>query len=616
VDYLEYVANTYGIDLLLLIAFIMMAILYLFQYFKSTLLLRKEKQIKEIFSWMTNEPYVIFSDDLKAQYFNQEIKSFLDISHSGTIKNVTKKIFKFEDDPNLKSFSDLISIYSKKAVAGKLYLSNITIKANGKNKHIDIRIVSDNKRVKNKYYGLTIINQSEMHELAKLHYHDVATGLPNRYKAVADINKFANAKNNKFAVAILSIDNYLSLVSTVGYRKALNVTSALASYFSKKYADSDKFQIYSMSDNHFMLLIKNINSKDDALLILKEIKHNFDDFVNTKECNHHLTFSTGISVHPETLSENILSEAYGALFKASKGGGGQVAVSEQLIKKKKINSIEYNEIKKALIDGQFIMFYQPLYDIKKRAIVGAEALLRWMHPQKGVIFPDSYLPMIEKTSFMESLGDYVIEKVAKQLAMWNSLGLKHMQIAINLSLREFETSDYHQKLKGLLDKYKISPSQIKVEITENIAMVDEAYTTTQLNKLREMGVEISLDDFGTGYSSFSMVESLPINTVKIDKSFILDLPVNEEHQTMVKAIIDMAHSMKIKVIAEGVENQNIIDILENYGCDYLQGYHFGKAMPAIKFQNLIKEKGVAPEETFKDSIQFDDNSGIIQVLDT
>jgi len=150
--------------------------------------------------------------------------------------------------------------------------------------------------------------------------------------------------------------------------------------------------------------------------------------------------------------------------------------------------------------------------------------------------------------------------------------------------------NYHEKLKSLLSQYQVNPSQIKIEITENIAMYNETYTVSQISKLKNLGIKISLDDFGTGYSSFSMIESLPIDTLKIDKSFILDITKNKDHQTITNSMIAMAHALGIKVIAEGIENQESAELLQNFGCDYLQGYHLGRPMPVFEFQKLIRQQ--------------------------
>ncbi|MBL0720981.1 MAG: EAL domain-containing protein, partial [Sulfurovum sp.] len=234
-------------------------------------------------------------------------------------------------------------------------------------------------------------------------------------------------------------------------------------------------------------------------------------------------------------------------------------------------------------------YYQPYIDMNSGTIEGAEALIRWKHPDRGLISPIEFIPLAEKTGFIIELGKFVIEEAIKQQKKWELFDFHKLPIAINLSLREIETGDMVDFVEQLLKKYQINPALLNFEITENIGMVNAEVAKKEFLALKKLGVSLALDDFGTGYASFSYLKDFPLDILKIDLTFISNIIANEEHQKIVKAMINLGHNFNLKVIAKGIEDKETHDLIQSYKCDMAQGYYFSKPLPVFEFQELIRK---------------------------
>jgi diguanylate cyclase (GGDEF)-like protein len=571
-------------------ALFLILLFYLYRsYIKISILLERKERLLDVSARLIDHPVIIFSDQNRVVCANRHVQKYIKIKRGDSITEVSLLPFVLIEK-EWKNLSELLEIY-KKSTQDILYLTEITIKIGTEEKPVNIHISSSGTDNNTQYIGLAIFDISDQLELSKIHYQNTTTGLPNHNKAIADIGLMANKMlylNKKFAVVIISIDHFLEIISTIGYSQSLTMVSAIGKYLQKASFQND-LHLYHMTSNNFLLLIPNITTSEESRKIVDTYKEDCEQLLHNKNTGLQFTISAGISLYPDNAIDNLINSAYHALAMATEQGLGYtvVASTDQVAKKESL-PIEYSEIKNALEQEQFTLYYQPIYTAEKRTVISAEALIRWEHPTKGIIAPGQFLPLVEKTGFMKSLSEYVTREAIRQLATWNKLGFKKIQLAINLSMREFETEDYPKLLSALLEKNRVNTSQLKVEITENIAMANETYSTKQFAKLKKLGIDISLDDFGTGYSSFSMLESFPINTVKIDRSFVSDMLQNKDHYTIVKAMIAMIHTLGIKVIAEGIEDSETATTLEELGCEYMQGYHLGKPMPVFEFQELIR----------------------------
>ena len=302
-----------------------------------------------------------------------------------------------------------------------------------------------------------------------------------------------------------------------------------------------------------------------------------------------LNFAAGISLYPEhgTLY-NLLNSAYGSLAQAQERGTNQAIIAGESYAQRANREIQFkNELEEALEAKEFQLYFQPIYDAADRHLIGAEALLRWHHPKRGVITPDLFIPLAERSGLIVELGRYVIDRALQHLSQWNSFELPPVLLAVNLSLRQIESPDFMTMLITLFGKYDIGDSELKFEITEHTSMVNPELTQKRLSEIRELGIGISLDDFGTGYSSFAHLVEFPIETLKIDQVFVRDLPENLTHQHIVSTIVKLAHSLDMTVVAEGVEDERTAVMLHSIGVDYLQGFYFSRPIPKLEFQHLL-----------------------------
>ena len=581
----------YSIEIIIVaITCLIISLLYLYQKHQTKTLLKNKENIFNISSRLVDHPIIIFSDRHQVICANEQIQKFIKAKRGDSIEEIAKlPVFFIEREE--KSLIDLLDMYQEKSVDNILYMTNVRIKSQEEERSVTLRLSGSDGEKGNTYIGVAIFDATEHLELSKIHYQNMTTGLPNHNKAMADIGLMAHRyspSNKRFAVAVISVDNFLEIISIVGYKESLQVVSLIARYLQAVSVKND-LKLYHVTSNNFLLILPNVQTIQESNLLVEKYKTDCEALLHSNNAQLHYTISSGISIYPDNGIENLVNSAYKALLLAKRQGLGYTMIAQADQQNTETEApVKYSEIKRALERGEFALYYQPIYNTEKEAILSAEALIRWMHPTKGIIPPGLFLPLVEKTGFMKHLGEYVSKEAIEQLAIWKKLGFREIQVSINLSLREFETMDYPLILDTLLHNNRINTSQLKVEVTENIAMVNEKYSATQFAKLKKLGIGISLDDFGTGYSSFSMLEAFPIETLKIDRSFVGDMPRNKDHHTIVKAMIAMAHSLGIKVIAEGIEDQKTAEMLEALKCDYMQGYYFGRPMPVFEFQELIR----------------------------
>jgi len=574
----------------IMITTLVLILLYLNQKRQTKVLRQNKENIFMISSRLIDHPVIIFSDTYQVICANEQIQKFIKAKRGDSLEEISKLPI-FLIDGKEKSLIDLLDIYQEKATGDTLYITDVSVSNQRDKKPVSLRLSSAGADKGTVYIGVAIFDATEHLELNKIYYQNTVTGLPNHNKAMADIGLMAHhyaPSNKRFAVAVISIDNFLEIISIVGYKESLHIVSLIARYL-QAVSVKKNLKLYHVTSNNFLLILPHVQTIQESNLLVEKYKTDCEALLHSSNAQLHYTISSGISIYPDNGIENLVNSAYKALLLAKRQGLGYTMIAQADQKNTEVESpIKYSEIKRALEQEEFMLYYQPIYHTKKGTLVGAEALIRWKHPTRGVVPPGLFLPLVEKTGFMKHLGEFVAKEAIEQLAIWKKLGFQEIRVSINLSLREFETMDYPLILDTLLHNNLINTSQLKVEVTENIAMVNEKYSAKQFAKLKKLGIGISLDDFGTGYSSFSMLEAFPIETLKIDRSFVGDMPKNKDHKTIVKAMIAMAHTLGIKVIAEGIEDQKTAEILKALECDYVQGYYFGRPMPVFEFQELIR----------------------------
>lgn len=246
---------------------------------------------------------------------------------------------------------------------------------------------------------------------------------------------------------------------------------------------------------------------------------------------------------------------------------------------------------RALEAEQFVLYFQPQFEIPSGRLIGAEALIRWNHPDLGLVSPGRFIPVAEETGLIVQIGDWVLREACREAVKWRSAGLPGLFVAVNLSAVQFKRGDIEQSIARALDESGLDPAHLELELTESILIRDSENVLSSVKQLKHMGIKLSIDDFGTGYSSLSYLKRFEVDKLKIDQTFVRDLVDNAEDAAIVRAIVQMAHSLGLRTIAEGVETLRVLDVLRGYGCDEVQGFHCGRPMPADAFMEFIAGRG-------------------------
>lgn len=428
--------------------------------------------------------------------------------------------------------------------------------------------------------------------IEKLAYYDSLTGLANRALLGNRIHKtiqISKRDNLKFAILFLDLDHFKLINDTLGHSVGDKLLIHVSDILKSTIREADTLS--RLGGDEFIIIIQDIDSQEDAKKIAIKILQELQSKHNVGPHELYVTSSIGISIYPHDGldSDKLISNADTAMY-AAKHAGRNVYKFYEVSMGNYVNKqldLEQDLIQAIILQDDIEIYYQPKIDAKTKLICGSEALVRWMHPYKGTIYPDDFIHIAESTGLMIRLGNIIVEKSIKQLKEWHKLGHSNIKIAINLSPRQFQDSDLTSFISLMLNKYQVAPNMLELEITETLSMSNLDNTLRILNELKNIGVSIAIDDFGTGHSSLSYLKKFPIDTLKIDRSFIMDIHTNEEDMIIARTIIQMAHSLGLTTIAEGVEEQEHIDILGEMGNDILQGYYFSKPISKDDFTEYL-----------------------------
>lgn len=421
-------------------------------------------------------------------------------------------------------------------------------------------------------------------------YHDYLTELPNRRKfdqKLEELIATSQDHHEHFALYFLDMDRFKfvndTLGSEIGDSLLLKITNRLLSL-------GDHHEVYRIGGDEFIIIQHDLSEKDPQTFgneILRKIQKPF----KVRGYEIHITTSIGISVFPDDgdTVRNLIMNSDAALYRAKELGKNNV---QHLTKS--VNIVPYkrfileNELRNAILKEEFVLNYQPRVDTLSGEIVGAEALIRWNHPEWGVISPADFIPLAEETELINDISDWVINQVIRQLHNWRGMGYQLIPISINLSAKTLMKEGLVNKIQSVLLKYSILPSLIEIEITEDSLIKNEGSTLTTIEQLRELGIAITIDDFGTGYSSIGYLKKFKVDYIKIDRSFIKEILENKEDSTIVQSIILLAKGFQSKIVAENVETEEQLEFLKFLQCHHVQGFLFSKPIPAEHFTTLLK----------------------------
>ncbi|CCO07442.1 EAL domain-containing protein [Desulforamulus hydrothermalis] len=427
--------------------------------------------------------------------------------------------------------------------------------------------------------------------LLHMAYHDALTDLPNRSLfndrlAVA----IAQAARHKKMLAVIFLDlDYFKVVNdTLGHDMGDLLLKGIAHRLTSLLRQGDT--IARIGGDEFTILLNDINRPADASRVAQKIIDNLQEPWVIGNHEFHITTSIGIAIYPTDGRdvETLVKNADAAMYHAKEAGRNNFQFYTPAMNDKSLQRLELeNNLRRALERDEFVVYYQPQVEIATGKIIGAEALVRWQHPHLGMIPPGQFIPVAEDTGLIIAIGEKVLRMACTQNKAWQDGGLPPIRVAVNLSPRQFLQQNFVDKVAQILKDTGMSPRWLELEITESLAMKDVELTEKTLLELRRMGITIAIDDFGTGYSSLSYLKRLPIDTIKIDRSFVWDLSTDPDDTSIVSTIIILAHNLKMKVVAEGVETQEQLNILRQQHCDGLQGYLFSGPLPPDELARLL-----------------------------
>ena len=427
-------------------------------------------------------------------------------------------------------------------------------------------------------------------QLRHLATHDALTGLPNRVlldDRLAQAVAHANRDGQPFAALVVDLDRFKLINDSLGHRAGDVVLDEVSRRLNSVVRDIDT--VARTGGDEFIIVISPSGIPEDAVAIAHRIKEALRAPLRVSTVELHVTCSIGIAYYPTDANsaDSLIARADAAMYCAKQRGRNNVQCFAQGMDEVTLGRVSLESDLHAAIEGrQFELHYQPKPDTQSGDVYSAEALIRWRHPQRGLIAPEEFIPLAEECGLINEIGAWVLREACRQCAEWQRNGLPALRVAVNVAATQFRRGDLLDVIRGALEGAGLAARFLEIELTESAVMTNPEESAAILEQLSRMGVLVSVDDFGTGYSSINYLRRFPIDKLKIDRSFVRDLDC-EVDASIVQAIISLAHSLKLKVVAEGVETPDQLRFLRTLGCDQYQGFHFSPPLPAREFAELL-----------------------------
>lgn len=446
--------------------------------------------------------------------------------------------------------------------------------------------------------------KSSEKRLRYIAYHDSLTGLPNRESFNEHLTSFLSlAKRNKtsLAVMLIDLDRFKRINDTLGHEYGDKLLKLVAQKLQQCVRQSDiparldsliveDGNLARFGGDEFTILLNQLTNLNDAAVVAKRIIDELSKPLMLDDFEVVVTPSIGISVYPDDGDSpvDLLKFADIAMYKAKDNGRHTFNFYSDTFDMSSMARLNLEEdMRQALKQDEFELYFQPKIDINKQCIKGLEALIRWHHPKRGMVSPAEFIPLAEESGLIVKIGEWVLESACQHLQKWQNAGFEMVPLSVNVSGIQFKRTALPEFIAELLEKYQISPDLLEIEITESAIMTDVEDSITRLSEIKAQGISIAIDDFGTGYSSLSYLKKFPIDVLKIDRSFIIDVATNQEDAGIVNAILGLSESLGLKVVAEGVEDKQQLSTLKLMGCAIIQGFLFSKPMSSDKCYDLM-----------------------------
>ncbi|QSF46124.1 bifunctional diguanylate cyclase/phosphodiesterase [Paenibacillus tianjinensis] len=434
-------------------------------------------------------------------------------------------------------------------------------------------------------------NQQAEARINYLAYHDDLTGLPNRRRLMQRVEEMIvqseKDKSRGFsALVIMNINHFKNINDSLGHFAGDLLLQLVSERFQNEVQVNE--ELFSMGADEFAFLMTERTGVESCLVRASELLRLFETPVQLESGEYHISLSLGMSIHPGDgdTAEQLIQNADTAVHNAKEQNVEiRRYIPSMQMKAKERLKLE-NDLRRALERDEFYLVYQPQVRLETEEIVGMEALLRWNHPKRGMVSPVEFIPIAEESGLIVPIGEWVLKTACRQNKEWQAVGYRPICVSINLSMRQFLQPNLAGKIDAILQEIGLDPCYVDLEITESMTL-DKETAFDQLNRLKRLGVFISIDDFGTGYSSLHYLKNMPIDRLKIDRSFVSEVMEDSNNAAIVSTITSMAHHLKLKVTAEGVENKDQLNFLRQQHCHEAQGYLFSKPVKAAEFETAF-----------------------------
>jgi diguanylate cyclase (GGDEF)-like protein len=432
------------------------------------------------------------------------------------------------------------------------------------------------------------------HQLRHLATHDALTGLPNRVLLDDRLEQaivHAERDQQRFAVLVLDLDRFKFINDSLGHRAGDELLNQVARRLQGIVSKVDT--VARIGGDEFVLVLGSAAERRDAEAVALRTIEALKQPIRISGVDLHISTSIGISFYPTdaTWSENLIAYADAAMYCAKQRGRNNVQFFEPGMDTATRDRVKLeSDLHIAVAQQQFELHYQPKVDTATDYFHSAEALIRWQHPERGTIMPENFIPLAEDCGLINAIGEWVLREACRQCKAWQREGLPPLRVAVNVSSSQFRQGNLLAVIHRALNDAGLDPRCLELELTESAVMTNPEESASILEKLNSMGVLVSVDDFGTGYSSMSYLRRFPIDKLKIDRGFVKDLMTRADDASIVQAIISLAHSLRLKVVAEGVETPEQLDSLKSMGCDQYQGFHFSPPLSATDFGALMRRR--------------------------
>lgn len=465
-------------------------------------------------------------------------------------------------------------------------------------KWLTVVAVKDSQGRPINYVGTFVdITERKKHEARILHLatHDALTGLPNRSLLLEHVAKGiaqASRNNTMLAILFLDLDRFKGINDSLGHEYGDRLLKLIARRLLDTMRSSDT--IARIGGDEFVILLNDVKEVSDVSAAASKVIEQISHPVTFNGREFHITTSLGISIYPNdgNTADQLLKHADAAMYSAKAAGKNQARFFDIQMNQSAMERFEIeNGLREALASQQLHLAFQPKQCLHRTVCGGAEALLRWNHPALGAISPARFIPIAEETGLITAIGEWVLRHTFQQIRTWREANIDPGIIAVNISAQQIEAPNFIDMVIQLISEFRIEPDSLEFELTESAILQNPQQAIATLEHLRLLGIRLSLDDFGTGYSSLSYLKKLPVDTVKIDRSFINGLPYDEDDAQIVRMTVAMAKSIGLIVVAEGVESAEQLGYLKDVGCDLVQGFFIAKPMPSEQYENWLKEFG-------------------------